>query len=151
MLRARLGDVRDDERRAAARHLERDAAERVEVGAPVDLRRVAPLLGRHVRRRAHRARRARRDAGERTGQLRDAEVEDLDAFAARQLAIGDEEDVVGLEIAMRDAGVVRGIEHARDLAADLAELAERERAPRAMRCASVSPSRYSMIRYACPS
>ena len=43
----------DDERRTAAQHLEEDHAQRVDVGAVIDLARAAALLGRHVRGRSH--------------------------------------------------------------------------------------------------
>jgi hypothetical protein len=63
------------------------------------------LLGRHVRGGAD-ARSRSRDAGAESladafRQLRDAEVDDLRA------AVGGDHDVVRLEIAMHDAGVVR--------------------------------------------
>jgi hypothetical protein len=50
--------------------------------------------------------------------LGDAEVEDLGALAAGDLAVGHEEDVLGLEIAVDDASPVGGVERRRDLAQD---------------------------------
>src|SRR5262249_49417668 len=60
--------------------------------------------------------------------LRDTEVEDLDALAARELRVGYDEDVVGFEIAVRDADGLRRSEDARDLATEIADRAERESA-----------------------
>ena len=60
------------------------------------------------------------------GQLRDAEIEDLAAFAAGDLVIGDEENILGLEIAMNDAARVRRAERARDLAHDPQRVGDRQ-------------------------
>ena len=51
-------------------------------------------------------------------QLGDAEVEQLDALTAADLGVGDQEDVVGLEIAMDDADPVRGAQRRGDLPRD---------------------------------
>ena len=100
------------------------------------------LLRRHVRRRAgdhagigqprHRRQVLRRDV-----ELREAEVEDLDA-AAR-----GEDDVLGLEVAMHDAAIVRGLQRRGDRPRDLerARFAAADRAASSSR--SVRPSRYS--------
>ena len=59
------------------------------------------------------------------GHLGDAEVEDLDDVA---LAVAlDEHDVVGLEVAVDDAGGVRVLEAAQDLADDLERARRRHR------------------------
>src|SRR5665647_2395376 len=50
------------------------------------------------------------------GRLGDAEVEDLDDV--RRTITGDQEDVLGLEVAVDDALRVRGRERAADLARD---------------------------------
>lgn len=113
-----------DERRAAARHPEEDAAERVDIGSCFGGARLAALLGRHVVRRAH------EQAGTGlharwmgvAGELGEPEVQHLHTLAAGHLRIGDEEQVIGLEIAVRDAGGVRRLQHAGDLAADPAAL-----------------------------
>ncbi|HEU0031205.1 MAG TPA: hypothetical protein VFQ53_11270 [Kofleriaceae bacterium] len=137
LVSAANGRVRD--------HLVQHDAEREHVGAAVD-RLARELLGRHVAGRAdhHAGRRPRRvDRGRlqrrvrhrlgergRLGvgrvlvvgrQLRDAEVEDLDA------AIAGQEQVVGLDVAMDDVGFVRRREPARDLGRDLQGLADRQR------------------------
>ena len=83
---------------------------RVDVGARVD-RLAQRLLGRQVLGRAEDDARlgqrlAAPDCG--CGHLGDAEVEDLDHVA---LAVAlDQHDVVGLEIAVDDAGAVRVVE-----------------------------------------
>ena len=115
-----------------------------------DVRRVvhglaAHLLGRHV------ADGAEHDAGSvprvcgraglvdgrdrvRLRQLGQAEVEDLHAAV-----VGDEE-VLGLEVAMDDAVVVRGGEAVGDLDGVVDGLAHRQRDRRSSRSRSVSPS-----------
>ena len=69
---------------------------------------------------------------------REAEVEDLDP------PVGGEEDVLGLEVAVHDPGVVGGGEAVGDLGGDL----DRLRAPGGARARaarrSVSPSRSSV-------
>ncbi len=95
-----------DERHAAGEHLVEADAERVDVGAVIDVRAAFALLGRHI------GRRAKHDAGARAmralcvaGQLRDAEVEQLDEVALATAR--DQDDVVGFEIAVDDAALVR--------------------------------------------
>ena len=84
------------------------AAERVDVGAPVDLL-ALDLLGRHIRGRADDLPGARqlRVAGG-GGELGQAEVDQLRRLAV--LGVGREQDVGRLEIAMHDAGGVRRVE-----------------------------------------
>ena len=87
--------------------LVKDHAERVDVGARVDGL-ALHLLRRHVRRRAdHAARRGQ--ALLVVDELGDSEVEDL-----RLAAIGDQ-DVVGLDVAVDDAEVVRDADRRKEL------------------------------------
>ncbi|MGC4083287.1 MAG: hypothetical protein QM736_14560 [Vicinamibacterales bacterium] len=79
-----------DERRTTRAELEQDAAERVHIRARIDSH-TAALLGRHVRRRSHHG------SGPRlvgvagvARELRDAEVEQLHALAARNFGVGDD-------------------------------------------------------------
>jgi hypothetical protein len=104
------------ERRCAGQGLVEHQAERVDVAARVDLGR-AELLGRHVARGAQ-ERAGLRDpvAAALRRQLGDPEVEDLGAQSAGDLGVGDQEDIVGLEIAVQDAGGVGGSHCAGDLA-----------------------------------
>jgi hypothetical protein len=51
-------------------------------------------------------------------ELGEAEVEDLDQDAGGRAALGDEEDVVGLEVAVNDPGGVRGADRLRHLPHD---------------------------------
>ena len=108
-----------DERHAPDEHLVEADPERVDVGAVIDVGATLALLGRHVRRRAEHepgARAVRAEGALVAGQLGDAEIEELDevlvAAARRQ------DDVVGLEIAVDDAGLVRRGERIRDLERD---------------------------------
>ncbi len=106
-------------------------AEREDVGAGVGVL-PADLLGGHVADGAEhgsglRAARLRRRRGQRGGrlgprELGQAEVEDLDAAVVRH------EDVLGLEIAVDDALLVRGAEAAGDLERVVDGLARRDRA-----------------------
>jgi hypothetical protein len=113
-----------DERGAAARHLEEDAAERVDVRARVAVAEAAAELRGHVRGRAHLEAGACPDPGrlDLARELGGAEVEDLDALAADHLGVGDQEQALGLEVAVGDAGGVGGVQHVRDLAAEPAAL-----------------------------
>ena len=98
-----------------------------------------------------RASAAARSAAPSTGcDLRDAEVDDLDEVGPA-VAL-DEEDVLGLEIAVDDALVVRGAERARDLRRDPHRARRRERRAVAgsPRRAS-SPSTNSITEYVMPS
>jgi hypothetical protein len=114
----RLGRCLACERAAAAQHLVQHDPEREDVGARVDPCR-AHLLGGHVRdgandgaglREPRFGRRLRViDRRSRRGELGEAEVEDLDP------SVGEDEQVLGLEVAMDDALVVSGGEAAGDL------------------------------------
>ena len=107
------------ERKLTGQHLVHNDAERVEVGAAVEL--VAgyafSLFGGHVKRRADdhaglregHSWRGRADAFFHFG---DAEVEDLGGFAARGF---DEDNVVRLDVAVDDAELVSGIQRGGDL------------------------------------
>ncbi len=96
------------------------------------------LLGRHVAQRAHHDARLctggggghvglRAGAGLRLRQLGEAEVEDLDAAFVR------DEEVLGLEVPMHDALVVRRGQAMRDLEGIVDRLARREAAGRELR------------------
>ena len=72
------------------------------------------LFRRHVIGRPHHdARLGHAEFAARDVELRDAEIEDFDEISG--VALGDDEDVVWLEIAMNDARVVRGDESFEDL------------------------------------
>ena len=83
-------------------------ARRVDVGSRIDTRLAARLLGGHVVRRAEHRALLREMVLDLVGLLADAEVEDLDRLDASHG--GQDEHVVGLEIAMHDARAMRGIE-----------------------------------------
>ena len=113
------------EGRLAGHELECHAAERVDVGAMVDVGVAGGLLGRHVGRRADgRAKRRERFAfaaiARGTQGLGDAEV-GHDCGASR------EEHVVRLDVAMDDATLVGVLERARDVAEDANGVGDRER------------------------
>jgi hypothetical protein len=106
-------------RRDARDHLVADRAECVDIAARVGGA-ARGLLRRHVLGRPHRHARARQATlacGFCFGRLRDAEVEDLHDVGGSFAR--DEEDVLGLEIAVDDALRVRGGECAADLRGDL--------------------------------
>ena len=122
MEREDLRAIRVVERQLLREHLVEHHADGVEVRAGTGgLAR--GLLGRHVLRRAEDRAVARDEllAVARRGMawldLRDAEIEHLHEVGVRVLL--DEHDVVGLEVAMDDAGVVRLLERDRDLAHDV--------------------------------
>ena len=87
-------------------HLEQNHAERIDVGTVVDVRFALALLGRHVVGRSHHGTGARLVRGlvVAQGQLGQAEIEHLHEI--RHVPLGDEEDVLGLEIAVDDAVLV---------------------------------------------
>ena len=120
-LRRRLGL----EGQAPGEQLVEDDADRVEVAARVE-RIAARLLGAHV------LGRAADDAGARDARLlrvgadlREAEVDDLHEVAARAHRL--EDDVLGLEIAVDDALVVRFGERRERLAQDVDDAPEGQR------------------------
>jgi len=109
------------ERHAAGEALIRDDAEGIDVGAPVERLR-AGLLRTHVMRRADGHPGARELAARR--RLRDPEIGD------HRQPVLVEHDVVGLDVAVDDAALVRVREGARHLDQDLTDLGRRERAAR---------------------
>ena len=133
------------ERHDAAQHLVGHDAERVDVAAVV-VAVPARALGRDVLGRA-------RDLLLLAGlvhEARDAEVDDLDGVAA--LAALHEHDVVGLDVEVDDALLVRGAQRLRDLAQDgdrARRLDARRLAQHARR--ATAPSRYSMTKKTRPS
>ena len=102
-------------RRAADQHLVDERAERIDVGARVG-RSAQHLLRRHVLRRPHRHPRVGEARGLGRHVAGDAEVEHL--HEVRLAVARDQEDVLGLEIAVNDAAPVRGPERATDLDRD---------------------------------
>jgi hypothetical protein len=130
-----------DERGPAGEHLVGDHAHRVEVGAVVDVPRAVDLLGRHVVRRPdHRSGLGQPLAGALgPDQLGDPEVEQLDLDSAVVPGLAQPQpDVVGLEIAVDEALVVRRLERAQRLVEDRKRLGPGQRAaadPRRQRLA----------------
>ena len=135
-----IGDVDEvvaAHRRLAGDHLVHHRAERVEIGAGVGLLR-ARLLRRNVEQRSHDgAGRAVLERRLRLGELGQAEVEHL------HVAVGPQHDVFRLDVAVDDAGVVRGGERAGDADGDVEHFAGIE-PPFGHRSRSVSPSMYSV-------
>ena len=105
----RVGRRVADERRPSLEHLEQDAAEREDVGPVIEflpsglLRRHVPQRAEHdVRHRAVTRHRQQRLAGVgRLGQLREAEIEDLDGVGGR------DEEILRLDVPVHDAALVR--------------------------------------------
>ena len=120
-------EVLGREGRATGQHLEGDDAQAVDVAAPVEVRVPDALLRRHVGRRAH------DDAGLRlpgglaafAEELGDAAVEDL--HAVRVVRVVGEEDVLGLEIPVDDAALVRRVERQGELPRHAPRLLEAHR------------------------
>ena len=95
------------------------ASERVDVGAPVDGL-AADLLGRHeVHRPDPAAGRGQPAFGERVA--REAEVAEVD------LVVGAEQDVGGLDVAVDEPGIVRGVERVGHMGHDRRRVLRRER------------------------
>ena len=107
--------------RLAGDELEQGRAHRPDVRLSVDLRAISDRLLRR-----HEAWGAEQEAGRRLLgaearlHLREAEVEDLETALLR------DEEVVGLDVAMNDALLVRGGEHVEQLLADLEHVRERK-------------------------
>ena len=103
----------------SAEHQVRDRAQRIQIGPSVDADFRLHLLGRHEFRRADDAARRRRRVGAdvRDGLVDDlcqAEVADLYKPVA-VLALLHDEDVRGLEIAVKNAELMRGLDAVGDL------------------------------------
>ncbi len=114
VLRHEAHEFCGEKRRTSRQHFVEHAAERVHVAAAVHGE-VLDLFGRHVPWRPdHRVRVRQRpvDGIEIGPQLGDAKVEDLDE---RTRGRRFEKDVLGFEVAVHDAGVVRGFERRGDL------------------------------------
>lgn len=119
------------EGRPAAQELVEQHARGVDVRAVIEGLGAA-LLGRHVRRRAdpgadarehgaHARRRllGERDVGARVEDLRDAEVEHAHALFGRRVRLAAEHDVLGFDVAVHDALLVRVLERGADVDHDL--------------------------------
>jgi hypothetical protein len=121
-MRRRLGEspVYDDlagrarERHAAREHLVEDACEVVLIAATVELL-AEYLLRTHVRGRAEHVAGARELSASRLNRLRDAEIHDLHPL---RVVRSRDHDVVGLQVAMHDPQLVRGVQRVGDLARD---------------------------------
>ena len=92
----------------AGQRLEEQDPERVEVRAAVDVRVAGGLLGGHVAQGPEHGARLRELLVLLEPQPREAEVEDLGAKRGRVAGGAAEEHVVGLQISVDHAGVVRG-------------------------------------------
>ena len=135
-VRPEQGDVgRPRERRLPGQALVEDAGERVDVRARVDV--VArDLLGRDVLERADDVT-GSRDAAERAGPLREAEVGEVAVLLAR----GDgDQDVRRLDVAMDEPLLVRCVQGLRDLLEQRDRAGGLERPSREMSCARSVPS-----------
>ena len=141
--RRRLIDVGHDhgdvlvlaERRPAGEALEQDAAERVDVGASVDLPALSLLRGRVADRADELAR--GRQPGDRARVLGEPEVGEVDVVERLRRSPVDEQDVGRLDVAVDEPEPVRRVERARDLAADRDGAIELQRPGRAQQPSEV--------------
>ena len=103
-----------------------DDAQRVDVGARIQAHFAADLLGRHVVRRSERGAllRQRHAPGFARVEFRYAEVEDLHERAS---VLFCDEQVVGLQIAVDDPGLVRGLYAVARLTDEIDDLLDRHR------------------------
>ena len=101
-----------EERHPSGEALVEHEAERVQVGAAVEPL-AADLLGRQVLGRAHHHVVAGQVVAGRVEALGDAEV------GEQHPAVGRDQDVAGLDVAVDQAGAVRGVERAGDAGADV--------------------------------
>jgi hypothetical protein len=110
------------DRQFPGEHFIEDDAERIDVGSVIHLGRSLQLLGRHVMRGAQgRARPGERDLLRRgADQLGDAEVGDL------HTALGIEQDVLRLDVAVQNALFVGVLQRLTDLRHDGQRLSRRE-------------------------
>ena len=119
MLEYQLGNHRAGKGVAPGEQPVQQHAQRVDVGARVDGPAQA-LFWRHEQRRAHHRPGLGQVGARGVQQLGDAEVEQLDVgLAVRGTR---DPDVLGLEIAVHDACLVRGLERAADLAQQTPQL-----------------------------
>ncbi len=110
---------RPGEGRLAREHLVEHGAERVDVGARIDVVSVARLLGAHIRRRAHRHPRPGQ-LGVSPERARDAEVGHEGA------AVFSEQQILGLDVPMDHPVLVGVLERACRLARDLQGIFDRQ-------------------------
>ena len=124
--------LRSRDTAAAGQHVVEHQPERVVIGAVIDGG-AARLLGRHVFERAHdrAAGGGRRGAGRH--RSRDPEVHD------QRLAVLVDHDVLGLEIAVHDAGLVRGGQSRGDVLREDQRLRRRQLAAIAQQVGEVLP------------
>ena len=108
------------ERRLTGQHLEQHAAERIDVGAPIDLLRAAGLLGAHVRRCAH----GQPELGE-VGMVHAADGAGDAEVGDHRLALA-QQDVLRLDVPVHHARHVGVRQCGRHVAHDRERVGERE-------------------------